>query len=101
MSSAFSIQSLTLNDNSGSKVATPKEITFDIAYFPNGSGDSGAVIQNDKGGDIAGGAWPMENLLDASTSEANALRISLNLVEEIGCSLVILGPEEPVYFYLN
>ena len=83
--SAFAIMALTANYQGASSGAEPQEITWskplphtyklniDAAYFPNGSGAAGAVLRNNKGEALAGGCWPLSNLLDAGTAEAMAL----------------------------
>lgn len=100
--SAFSIQALTSNFGLAEKKAAPKEVSWtrpphrqyklnvDATYFPSGVGAVAAVVRNDRGESIAGGAKPVENVLDAATAEAMALRHGLNILEGIGCSPVIV-----------
>jgi ribonuclease HI len=100
--SAFSIQALALNYGLAAKRATPKQVQWikpswnnykaniDASYFPNGRGAVAVVIRNDHGEVIAGGAWPKQNLLDAMTAEAEALRHGLHLIESIGCAPVTI-----------
>jgi hypothetical protein len=58
----------------------------DACYFPSGAGAVAAIIRDDHGKAIFGGAWPISNVIDASTAEALALKYGLDLLEHTGCS---------------
>ena len=66
------------------------KLNVDAFYFSNGTGALGVVIRNDQGEAIAGAGNPLNNLLDATTSEAIALRRGLQLVDDLGCVPVIV-----------
>jgi hypothetical protein len=101
-SSAFSIQALTANYSVSVPSSVPKDIMWrkpsgknykmniDACFFPGGEGAVASVIRNSKGEAIAGGAWPMINMLDVSTAEALALRSGLTLLEKYRCSPTII-----------
>ena len=56
----------------------------------NGEDAAAAIIRNDKGEAIAGSARPLGKLLDSTMAEAHALRLGLQLLEEIACSPAIV-----------
>ena len=60
------------------------------AAFSNGTGGAGAVLRDHRGEAMAGAAWPLTNLLDASTAEATALQQGLMFIEKIGATPVII-----------
>jgi hypothetical protein len=108
--SSFSIQALTVSKkkfqaltlnygsvSSSSKVkamrwikppATQYKLNVDAAYYPTGLGAAAAIIRNDHGEAIAGGAIPMTNIMDVATAEASAMQFGLQMVENMGCSPV-------------
>ena len=99
---SFSIQALTLNYKGAAMGTLPKEVTWskpkagtyklnvDACFFPNGIGASGAVVRNDRCEALAGTGDVLNNLLDAATAEAIALKKGLTLVENLGCLPVIV-----------
>jgi hypothetical protein len=101
-SSAFSIHAITANYGEATHATAPKvngwtkpppktyKLNVDASFFSSGIGTAAAVIRNSKGEAIAGGAWPMANILDASTAEAMSLKIGLELLENIQCSPTIV-----------
>jgi hypothetical protein len=101
-SSAFAIHALTANYGESLPSSVPKKIMWskpsrksykmnvDACFFPAGVGAVAAVIRNSKGEAIAGGAWPMTNILDAGTAEAIALRSGLLFLENIHCTPTIV-----------
>jgi ribonuclease HI len=101
-SSAFSIKALTMNFSLAEQGATPKAITWskppahhyklniDACFFPNGSGSTAAIIRNDHGEMIGGGTWPLMNILSPAFAEAMALKNGMLLLENIGCSPVVV-----------
>jgi ribonuclease HI len=60
------------------------------AFFPNGSGSTIAIIRNDHGEVIGGGTWPLLNILSPASAEAMALKNGMLLLENIGCSPVVV-----------
>jgi ribonuclease HI len=98
--SSFSIQALTLNYGSVSSSSKEKAVRWikpparqyklnvDAAYYSTGLGAVAAIIRNDHGEAIAGGAIPMTNIMDAATAEASAMQFGLQMVENMGCSPV-------------
>jgi hypothetical protein len=98
--SSFSIQALTLNYGSVSSSSKEKAVRWikpparqyklnvDAAYYSTGLGAVAAIIRNDHGEAIAGGAIPMTNIMDAATAEALAMQFGLQMVENMGCSPV-------------
>jgi ribonuclease HI len=100
---AFSIQALAANYRGAQTLAVPKEIVWqrpqlnsyklniDACFFPNGSGAAGAILQNSNGQAAAGASWELNNMLDATTTEAVvAFQRGLQFIEQIGCSPVII-----------
>ena len=61
-----------------------------MCFFPNGEGAAGVVLRNIKGDAVVGGCWPLSNLLDATTAKVTALQRGLQLIENLGCSSVII-----------
>ena len=47
-------------------------------------------MRNSYGEALAGGAWPLNNLLNATVAEAMARRLGLQLLDEVGCSPIII-----------
>jgi ribonuclease HI len=102
ISSAFSIKALTMNFSLADQRATPKVITWskplahqyklniDACFFPNGSGATAAVIRNSHGEAIGGGTWPLANILSPASAEAMAMKNGMMLLENIGCSPVVV-----------
>ena len=66
------------------------KINTDACFSLNGEGAAGVVLRNDKGEAVAGGCWPLSNLLDATTAEALALQKGFMLIEQLGCSPVTI-----------
>jgi ribonuclease HI len=99
---AFSIQALAANYRGAQTLAVPKELVWqrpqlssyklniDACFIPNGSGAAGAILQNSNGQAVAGASWELNNMLDATTTEAVALQRGLQFIEQIGCSSVII-----------
>jgi hypothetical protein len=56
----------------------------------DGTGEVGDVLHNHLGEAIAGLACPMENILDASTSEALDLLKGAKLMDQFGCSSIVV-----------
>jgi ribonuclease HI len=69
--------------------ANSYKLNIDACFFPNGTGATGAVLRDDKGQAVAGASFIWEHLLDATT-EAIALQKGLQLIEDLGCSLVVI-----------
>jgi hypothetical protein len=102
ISSVFSIKALTMNFSLAEQGATPKEITWskppahhyklniDACFFPNGLGSTASIIRNDHGEVIGGGTWPLMNILSSASAEAMALKNGMLLLENIGCSPVVV-----------
>jgi ribonuclease HI len=100
--SVFSIQAITANYRASSHVTVPKDngwtkpppsnykMNVDACFFPSGAGAVAAVIRDSKGSAMAGGAWPMTNMLDVGTAEALALKRGQELLERIKCSPTII-----------
>ena len=65
-------------------------MNVDACFFANGTGATGAVLRNEKGEVVAGCGEFQNILLDATTSEALALKNGLSLIENLGCLPVIL-----------
>jgi ribonuclease HI len=66
------------------------KLNVDASFHPNGWGAVAAVIRNDLGEAVAGGARPMINLLDSTTAEAAALKFGPRIIERLGCSPVMV-----------
>jgi ribonuclease HI len=66
------------------------KMNTDASYFSTGSGAAGAVLRNSSGEAIAGCYCPLDNILSAATAEAIALLRGLELLEQLGCSKVII-----------
>jgi hypothetical protein len=94
--SSFSIQAFTVNYRSEARNKTPKyeswckpllnkyKVNNDALYFPNRLGVIAAVLRNDRGKGIAGGAWPKGNLFfNVATVEMEALRRGLHLADDL------------------
>jgi ribonuclease HI len=96
--SAFSIHALTENYGASKPKALPREdrcpkplpgqykLNVDACFFPSGQGAAVAIIRNHMGEAVVGGACPLSNIIDASTTEAMALRFGLQIIDENGCS---------------
>jgi ribonuclease HI len=70
--------------------ANSYKLNIVACFFPNGTGATGAVLHDDKGQAVAGASFILEHLLDATTTEAIALQKGLQLIEDLGCSLVVI-----------
>jgi hypothetical protein len=100
--SAFSIQALTVNYGAAETTKAPKaevcykpppnhyKMNIDACFFPNGFGAIASILHNSRGEAVAGRACPKINLNDATTTEAEAIRQDLSLVEGLGVTLVII-----------
>jgi hypothetical protein len=95
--SVFAIRGLTQNYRGAGNNAEPRaavwckppsntyKLNVDACFFPNGSGGAaGAVLRNDKGQAAAGANWVLDNLHDATTTEAIALQKGMRLIEDLG-----------------
>ena len=65
------------------------KLNIDAAFY-NGAGVVGDILRDHRGEALAGAAWPLPNLLDASTLEATALQKGLMFIEQIGATPVII-----------
>lgn len=65
-------------------------MNVDAAYFEDGSGAATAILRNSKGEAVAGHSWILKNLLNSTTSEAVALQRGLSMVQDLGCTDVIM-----------
>lgn len=66
------------------------KLNIDAAFFEDGKVATGAVICNDRGEAVAGAAEEIFNVLCLATTEARALEKRLALVEQLGCSPIIV-----------
>jgi hypothetical protein len=99
---AFAIQALTSNfipaasascvvcDISWKKPSRGTyELNVDAAFHSNGRGAAGVVLRDDRGDAIAGLAYPLSHVHDATAAEALALHKGLVFLLEIGLTRVL------------
>jgi ribonuclease HI len=65
-------------------------LNIDACFFPNGTGATGPVLRDSKGHVVAGVSRVLCQILDATTEEAIALQNGLQLIEGLGCALVVI-----------
>ena len=65
-------------------------MNIDAAFFDDGTGAIGVVVRNDRGEAVAGCAEKIYNLPSPATAVAGTLEQGLALIENLGCSSVIV-----------
>ena len=99
---AFAILAITINFSRATNLKEPEKVLWkkppgnlyklnvDATYFENGMGAAAAILRNSCGEAVAGVSWLLTHLHDATTAEAIALQRGLELLEDLGCQLVIV-----------
>ena len=68
----------------------PIKLNNDVAYFEDGMGATGAVLHNDHAEAVVGVIAQLFQTASAASAEAFAMENGLALLEQLGCSPVII-----------